>query len=76
VKIETLINYSTILSTLDALNLDLAIGEKNIFRHEDCTVLSPLNLIGSWREESRAPTKNRGLEKYEEKIKIRQEQIG
>ena len=42
------------------LHLDLAIGEKNIFRHEDCTVLSPLNLIGSWREESRAPTENQG----------------
>jgi len=33
-------------------NLDLAFEEKNLVRSDDCTVLSPLNLIGSWKERS------------------------
>lgn len=34
------------------LSLDLAFEEKNLVRSDDCTVLSPLNLIGSWKERS------------------------
>lgn len=40
------------LAKMALFNLDLAFEEKNLVRSDDCTVLSPLNLIGSWKERS------------------------
>jgi hypothetical protein len=57
------------------LNLNLAFEEKNLVRSDDCTVLSPLNLQVPGKKEARLHQSVRGLRKYEEKAKIKQEQI-